>query len=97
MNDRTFARESGRAAVGMCGDRYREIHRRGPEAVVFGKRIAFAVGKLVETNALESRASTIFEFGDGVVDTGVWNHSYGDQPVGSERTVLLDQPAVVGA
>src|SRR4029077_8466959 len=66
VHDGTFARESGCAAVGMRGDRYREIDRRGPKAVVFGEHVAFTVRKLIETNAFESGARTIFKFGDGI-------------------------------
>src|SRR4029077_13311723 len=97
MNDGTFARESGCAAIGMRRDWHREIDRRGPETVVFGKRVAFTVRKFVETNAFESGARTILKCGDGIVDAGVWNHSHRNQPVRRERTVLLDQPAIVGA
>src|SRR5262245_5205323 len=60
MIDRALPGKSCRAAVGMRSYRHIEIDRGGPEAVVFGKGEAFAIGKFVETDAFIAGAGAIF-------------------------------------
>ena len=90
------AGHTSRATAGVVGDRHLEGDRRGPEAVVFGRRQSLAAREFIEQHALEPDLLAVLELLHRVVHPGGGDDPHGEETIGRDGGVLLGQILVVG-